>query len=76
MSTRYAYATSPMDLYFNKIAPALTFEFKNKTERSMYKHTLRYRNITIMQDAFDVNFQVDASGGSYVYSKKIIYIKF
>jgi hypothetical protein len=70
VTTRYSYADVPMDLYFNKIVPELIIEFKNKSAISPYKHTLKYRNINIIQDAFDVHFQLDATGGSYQYSKK------
>ncbi|MEO6902372.1 MAG: M1 family metallopeptidase [Bacteroidia bacterium] len=52
VATRYAYTTTPFDMYFNKIAPEVTIEFKKKYARSPYTHTIKYRNITLINDSY------------------------
>jgi len=54
--TRYAYSNHPFDMNFNKIAPEITFEFKKKYARSPYKNTLRIRNVSIIQNSFDIHY--------------------
>ena len=54
-TTRYADSNFPFNLNFNKIAPELNITFKKPEQNSPYSFTLRYRNITIIQDAFKAN---------------------
>lgn len=71
-STRYAYSNAPFDLNFNKIAPELTIKFKKKRATSPYTHTIRYRNINIIQDAYSVHVQVDSTSRKISYTPKSI----
>lgn len=71
-TTRYAYSGNPFTMNFNKIAPELNIEFKKKNALSPYTHSLRYRNISIIQDDYNVLVQVDSAGSSYSYSPKKI----
>jgi hypothetical protein len=64
-TTRYAYSTNPITTNFNKIAPELNIEFKKKDATSPYTHQLRYRNITILQDDYNVHVKIDSSGSTY-----------
>ncbi len=67
-TTRYAYSTNPITTNFNKIAPELNIEFKKKNATSPYTHKLRYRNITILQDNYNVHVQTDSAGSIVTYS--------
>jgi len=67
-TTRYAYSTNPITTNFNKIAPELNIEFKKKNATSPYTHKLRYRNITILQDNYNVHVQTDSAGSTVTYS--------
>jgi hypothetical protein len=70
--TRYAYSNIPFDLNFNKIAPELNIKFKKKHATSPYTHSIRYRNISIIQDYYSVYVQVPSSGDNFSYSSKQI----
>ncbi|MGQ0829387.1 MAG: M1 family aminopeptidase [Bacteroidota bacterium] len=67
---RYAYSNLPFDMNFIKIAPELNIEFKKAAPRSPYKHTLRYRNISILRDDYNVNIVIDSMGSSLSHSGK------
>lgn len=69
-ATRYAYSNAPFDMNFNKLAPELNIEFKKKKLTSMFTHTLRYRNISIIRDDYNIRIQIDMMGSSISYSKK------
>lgn len=69
-AARYSYSNFPFDLNFNKIAPELNFEFKKKSPRSPFTHTIRYRNVTILTDYYDSNISVDSSGYQVSYTRK------
>lgn len=52
IATRYAYTNTPLNLHFNKIAPELTMEFKKKYARSPFTHSIKYRNITLINNYY------------------------
>ncbi|HEY0030410.1 MAG TPA: M1 family metallopeptidase [Bacteroidia bacterium] len=54
---RYAYSNDPFDLNFNKIAPELTLQFKKAKLTNPYNFTIRYRNITIIEDGYKGKFE-------------------
>jgi hypothetical protein len=68
-ASRYAYASDPLHLNFNKIAPEIFFEFKKRTLRSPFKHTLRYRNVSLLDDTYSVHVKVDSTSAIYTYEK-------
>jgi hypothetical protein len=49
---RFDYNNVPFEMNFNKIAPELFIEFKRKRARGLFTHTLKYRNISIIQDYY------------------------
>jgi hypothetical protein len=69
-TTRYAYSNTPLDLNFNTSAPELNIKFKKKHPTSPYTHTLRYRNITIIQDQTEEHVNGDSSHRTVSYSQK------
>lgn len=74
-ATRYAYANHPFDLHFNKLAPELIIEFRQKRPRSLYKNTLKYRFIYISRDEVHTEHYVDlgSSGATYTtFMKRIV----
>jgi len=71
-TTRYSYTSHPIDLNFNKVAPELTIEFKTKHPKSVFKNTLRYRNISIFKDYYKGNYEVSPP----VYSRDPIFFNF
>lgn len=50
VGARYAQTNNPFYMNFNKIAPELAIEFKKKKSTGHFTNTLKYRNITIIQD--------------------------
>lgn len=56
-ATRYAYSNKPFDMNFNKLAPELNIVFKKKHLRSPYTHSIRYRNISIIQNTYKGNYE-------------------
>jgi len=74
-ATRYAYSNAPFDMNFNKIAPELLLEFKKSRLRSPFKHTLRYRNINLLNDSYSVNVVLGpGSDNTPTYKKTQDYI--
>jgi hypothetical protein len=71
-ASRYAYSNDPFDLNFNKLAPEISIEFKKKHLRSPYTHSIRYRNITIMQDHFRGKYEFSPP----VYSRDTLFFNF
>ncbi|MGZ4061101.1 MAG: M1 family metallopeptidase, partial [Bacteroidia bacterium] len=66
--TRYAYSNFPFDMNFNKIAPEINIEFKKRELNSPYSFSLRYRNITIINDFYKGNYEFSPP----VYSKDTV----
>ncbi len=56
-ASRYAYTNKPFDLNYNKIAPELFIEFKKKQLRNPTTVSLRYRNISIIQDYYKADYK-------------------
>lgn len=55
-ATRYAYSNDPFDMNFNKLAPELNITFKKKRLRSPFTHSIRYRNISVILDTYEGNY--------------------
>ena len=55
--SRYAQYNHPTDLNFNKIAPEVNIELKKKKAISPYTNTIRYRNITLIEDVIQRKFE-------------------
>nr|MDQ3048478.1 hypothetical protein [Bacteroidota bacterium] len=70
--SRYAYSNEPFDMNFNKIAPELYLEFKKKRLRSPNTHSIRYRNISIIQDHFNAKYEFSPP----VYSRDTLNFNF
>ncbi len=71
-ATRYAYSNDPFDMNFNKLAPELNIEFKKRRARSPFTHTLRYRNISIIQDSYKGNYDFSPA----IYSRDTLHFNF
>ena len=72
VGTRYAYENTPFDLNFNKIAPELTIQLKKKKATSRYTNTLKYRNITLIEESFASRFEFNKVN----YSRSTTYSNF
>ncbi len=55
-ATRYDYSNDPFEMNFNKLAPELLIEMKERNPRSPDKFTIRYRSVNIMQDSYKGNY--------------------
>ncbi|MGB3946863.1 MAG: M1 family metallopeptidase [Bacteroidia bacterium] len=62
-SARFAYTKIPFDMSFNKIAPELNIRFKKQKATSKIENTIKYRNISILNDAYSTTF----NGTSFDY---------
>ncbi len=71
-ATRYAFSNTPFDMNFNKIAPEFKIDFKKKHAKSPYTHTLRYRNISIIQDYYKGNYEFTPP----IYSRDALHFNF
>lgn len=65
---RYAQSNDPFDMNFNKIAPELAITFRKKKAVSPFTNTLKYRNITIIEDIDDQKFENNQVSHSLVTS--------
>jgi len=72
MASRYAYSNKPFDLFFTKIAPEITIQFKNKEERNPFSYTLKYRNISILQDYYTAQYDFTPP----IYSRDSLFYNF
>ncbi len=70
--SRYAYSNEPFDMNFNKFAPELYLEFKKKRLRNPTTHSIRYRNISIVQDHFNGKYEFNPP----VYSRDTLNFNF
>jgi hypothetical protein len=60
---RFAYTKIPFDMSFNKIAPEANIRFKKRNANSKIESSIKYRNITIINDAYSTTF----NGTSFDY---------
>lgn len=56
VGNRYAYANHPFNLNFNRIVPELFVEFKKKELRNPITVGLKYRNISVIKDAYKADY--------------------
>jgi hypothetical protein len=62
-ASRYAYADKPLEqeLNFNKIAPYLQFDIRQKSLRSPYSSTIKLREVGILRDYYTLRKNPDTS---------------
>lgn len=68
-ATRYAYTNTPFNINFNKVAPELNIELKNKKATSPYTHSISYRNINLFTDVYNLFVERTPTGNKLTYTK-------
>lgn len=55
-ASRYAYSQDPFFMDYSKVAPQISFVFRNKEARNPIKHTLLFRSVTVFMDGYNGDY--------------------